>query len=120
MSDYHILNRTQIAGQWHYEIVAHIITPAGDNSAGVSWVDCIMEDDFITKDSVLPGIAQLELTAIRAGQVVEDVVHWAIPDGFSEPDALDKLDTDYDNFRTSRIDALSDRYKYWGFDRDVP
>lgn len=72
MSDYHIRN-TDVRLKT-VSAVFHIPIPATDNEVGVSWQDALVSSlggaDAIT--SVLPGISQAELDAMKAGSIYEN------------------------------------------------
>ena len=119
MSDYHVLHRTRFGGHWKYLVYSHIEVPSGDNDAGVSWVDCILQDEFEAKTSAFPEINQAESDAIAAGTLLEVADYIEIKDNVSEQDALAVLDNAFVTVRADLYDKLSDRYRFWGFGRDV-
>lgn len=119
MSDYHVQHRTKFGGKWKYQVYAHIEVPTSNNSAGVSWVDCILQDEFEPKKSAFPEIGETEGDAIIAGTLLERVIHIEIKDDISNADALAVLDNSFVTLRSDIYDKLSDRYRFWGYERTI-
>ncbi len=119
MSDYHIRSRERESNSWKYAVYVHISVPSGDNDAGIPWVTCILEDDEEANISTLPMISSEEKAEIEAGTLLERVHHIGILDGTSQAEALLSLDLAFNNLRANIYDRLSEKYRFWGLERDV-
>jgi len=72
MARLHVLDRTRPET---YRIVVHEVTPAGNNSAGVTWVSAIVasgrNQSILTVGNGPGQIGQNEMNSILAGTVIE-------------------------------------------------
>ncbi len=113
MSKVHILKNT---GDKLYEVAVHVNTPAGNNSAGLSWQSVWVADGKNTTrltTGVAPGnISVLEAAAVAAGTVME--FHFSIPAESGGATAA-SLNTMVDAVIAAKLAELAQTYKYYGF-----
>lgn len=102
-----------------YTVVVHASTPAGNNSAGVSWSDAIKNSGrnttIMTVGNGAGQIAQNEANNVIAGTVIEGTFQWDDNPAWTNQQRLDDI-----NARaTILIAELQTRYaaelKYFGF-----
>ena len=103
-------------------VVMHFNVPAGNNSAGKAWSQCILEDVSIFKDTVLTDteITAPEKTAIQAGTVLERTYEVAIHEDSSTADKKAAVDSAWIQRHTDAIKELALRYEFWGYAGDIP
>ena len=120
MSDYHILDGDLDGEALAYKVVFHVPVPDETNTAGESLRGAIAEDPDVLATSVVPWISQQELTAIGNGEIYEHVTHYSRKQGNTLVQDRDALDAKYTAQMPIIQNKLRDKYKFWGFDRDVP
>lgn len=122
MSDYHVLAFT---GR-KIRTVMHFATPTGVNAAGKTWAECVVESSVLETGgapvSSLPAahIQAAEVTGLANGTLIEQVVAVDSNDDLPVATKRDHVDAEYTR-RAALIDSeLQHRFRFWGFDRNVP
>jgi hypothetical protein len=127
MADYHIRhmgarpNYGEVTNR-KIRVIMHFPVPGGNNEAGISWVDCIMADEFIDKNTILSDneISPAEKTAIQNGEVIEQSVDVLVWEDATPLEKRDAVDSAYNTKKLEVTQELSRRYEFWGFARDIP
>ena len=120
MSDYHVLHSNALKTK--ITVAMHHLVPDENNEAGKALVDCVLEDDFITKETRLPSahIAQAEIDQIEAGEVFEEVDIFEFDSGMDNAEIRNQMDQNYQDRSIVALETIRDRYAFWGFSRDIP
>lgn len=102
-------------------VIMHFVVPAGDNSAGKAWSQCILEDVSIQKDTILTDteITAPEKAAIQAGTVIERVYEVEIHENWSKIEKRLAVDKAWIQRHTETINELAVRYEFWGYAGDI-
>ncbi|KKN79578.1 hypothetical protein LCGC14_0337820 [marine sediment metagenome] len=121
MSDYHVLGVSD-NGQV-VQVVFHIVVPSGNNFVGKAYSQAIVEDDSVSKISVVPGLGTsnpTEVTALAAGTLVERSFSFKVDAGLSNAAKRDRLDVEFREMEAQVRAAIPRKYNFWGFERTVP
>ena len=113
MSKVHVLEQN---GPGEYSMVLHYATPAGNNSAGISWVDCLVAGSPTTvlPEGVGPGdITTAEKAAVEAGTVIE-ISRTVLAE--SGTPLLDTVNTLVDALILEDKKDSAFKYKYFGYE----
>lgn len=120
MAKAHVLDsngggQTRVA--WHFTV------PAGNNTAGISWVTALLNSS-IPKTTVLPdgsgtggSISAAEKATIGAATVFEVVTSLPIPAGLNTTQANAFLDLQHAAQQTEEYERLQRRLAYAGYTR---
>jgi hypothetical protein len=104
-----------------FNVVVHIATPAGNNSAGVLWTDAVKNSGRNTSVlSVGNGagqITQAEMNTLTAGTIVEGVMQWQDDPSLSNAQRIAALDAAANQLGTELLARYSQELKYFGFVR---
>lgn len=103
-------------------VIMHFDVPAGDNSIGTSWSQCIIDDNSILKETVLTDseIMAPEKAAIQNGTVIERVYEVAIHENWSTAEKRNAVDNAWIQRHTEVVNELAMRYEFWGYAGDIP
>lgn len=120
MSDYHILDGDLDGGALQYTVVFHIPVPDEANTVGTNLQSAIAQDPDVPSTSIVPWISQQEETAIGSGEIYEYVTHYARKTSNTLVQDRDALDAVYAARLPIIQNKIRDKYKFWGYSRDVP
>ncbi len=102
-----------------YRVVAHVATPAGNNSANVSWKNCIlasgMNTTILTEGSGAGQITTAEKNQIIAGDVIEMVFTVEVPETGTNPNKQAAVQTAVAKMQTDYLASLALRFRYYGY-----
>ncbi len=118
MSNYHILTSDDDARS--AEIVFHVPVPDENNAVGVNLRSAIALDPDANKVSEVPDISQGEKDQLTGGEIVEILYGYRMADGQTAAQAQADIDALYTAGVPKVQNNLRNRYKFWGFSRDVP
>ena len=115
MADYHVLDTSQ--NQEQARVAFHILSPVGNNVAGIAWFTAI--EEFLTRNgatigSVVPGLAGAELTNLQAGTLfehVEQVRFSATISNAAKQSVIDDRLTALQSTVPTKLQAI---LKFWG------
>jgi hypothetical protein len=102
-------------------VAVHAPTPAGNNTAGVSWASAVQASgrntSILTVGNGVGMIQQNEMNQITSGAIIEGVMQWQ-----DTPNAtLAELQADLDTRASQLVAELLSRYsvelRYFGFTR---
>lgn len=117
MSAIHLLTN----GGGAYNVVIHIATPVGNNSAGFLWSDCIKNSGRnSTSLSVGTGpgqITQAEADQIAAGTLIEASMQWGDDPSLSNAQRLAALDVAASHLSSDVLARYAADLKYFGLVR---
>lgn len=113
MSKIHILEADT---NGNYNVVLHTAVPIGDNSAGKSWKQCLIESGKNGKTSLTVGtnpgnITQKEADTIATGDVIEIKTTFLVESGGKTNDSLDEMS---DQLITDYKNRIKIELKYYG------
>lgn len=117
VSNIHVLEGSRDGDS--YRLVFHISIPNVANQAGVSYRDAIAQDPTIDRASAVPSLNPAEQNQLDNGELVERVVTFHTHPGQTSGD-LARIDALYTATVAVEQAAIQERYKYFGFARDVP
>jgi hypothetical protein len=120
MSDYHIIDGDIEGGGIAYIVAFHISVPDENNKANINYRACLSQDPKEPKVSLAVWINQTHKDQLTNGEIYEVVKSYTRKVGNTPLQDQAALDTIYSGMITTVQDKLKDRYRYWGFDRDVP
>lgn len=117
MSKIHVLESD---GGGNYRIIIHVAVPAGNNSAGVSWKNCVLATRVGGSTSLPVGagpgeITQTEKDSITSGDVIEISTVIKAESGGATPESLERM---VDQEALSYKQELMARLKYYGYTKD--
>lgn len=118
MAKIHVLGR---AGLNVYTVVIHATTPAGNNSAGISWATAIANSGHNT--TILPvgngagQISQNEANQVAAGSIIEAILQWGDDPTWTNQQRIDDLDLRATQLVAETVARYQDELKYFGFTR---
>ncbi len=114
MSKIHVLT-SDTSG--NYQIIIHTNTPAGNNSAGISWKTAGLNSRLIGTTSMTVGtspgqISSTEQSQIVAGTVFEIITNIPAESGGTTPESLNQMS---DQIISQRLTDLAKQLKYFGY-----
>ena len=102
-----------------YEVIIHFNTPAGNNSAGVSWKEAAIADGAITQTAHALSDAG-DVADIEAGDIIEIGASLKVnPEGMDGAAIVAGLDALADVKIANWIANNSARLKYYGYSQGV-
>lgn len=113
----HVLSGTNST----YQVVVHIATPVGNNSAGILWSDVIKNSG--RNVSVMPvgsgsgQILQSELDQITAGTLIEGVFNWQDDLSLTGPQRQADVDLRATQLTNELLARYATELKYFGYTR---
>lgn len=114
MSKIHVLSADT---NGNYQIVIHTNTPAGNNSAGISWVTAGLNAGLLGISVMAVGTGAGQITTaekanVTAGTVIEIVINIPAESGGATSASLDNM---VNQIITQRINDLAKQLKYFGY-----
>lgn len=104
-----------------YNVVIHIATPVGNNSAGFSWSECIKNshrNNTSLSVGVGPGqITQTEADQIAAGTLIEASMQWGDDLSLNNTQRLAALDVAASHLSSDVLTQYAADLKYFGLVR---
>ena len=121
MSNIHVLEATQRGeneNSIQYKLVFHITVPAGNNSAGIDHHTIIKETLARSQKtkSILPSISPEELQDITDGKVLEIIQFYPTTPLEKRTRLLNGIRALYNEIELRVLEALKQRYKYYGYE----
>lgn len=119
MSKVHVL--TQEGGMTR--VLYHVTTPAGSNSAGVTWVDAVKNSGVYGLLSKMPtgntpgAITTAEANQLAAGSVIEFEGEYPVPDNITTAQANQLADENHAAKVTEVTPQIQTKLKFFGFTR---
>ena len=102
-----------------YQVVIHTTTPAGNNSAGVSWATAIVNsgrNKTILPTGNGPGqITSAEAAQITAGTVIETVMQWQDDPTFTNQQRIDDINLRAGQLQTETLARFGAELKFFGY-----
>src|SRR5262245_10483291 len=102
-----------------YTVIVHVPTPAGNNSAGLPWVEVIKSSGRNrTTMTVGPGpgqISESERTQIIQGTVLEGLFQWEDTPAWTTPERIADLDAKATQLASDLLAQYGQDLKYFGF-----
>lgn len=116
MANLHVL---EIGGD-KVRCVCHIATPAGNNSAGISWKNIVLgaglNKTVMTEGSGAGQITTVEKNSIISGDLLEIVLNFKVPSG-TGPQKSAALDAVFAKMASQYLSDLQYQYQYFGLTR---
>jgi hypothetical protein len=104
-----------------FTVAVHATTPAGNNSAGVSWASAIQNSGRATSIlTVGNGAGQIqtnEMNQITSGAIIEGSFQWGDDPTWTTQQRLDDLDLRANQLVAELLDRYARELKYFGFTR---
>jgi hypothetical protein len=104
-----------------FNIVTHQVTPAGNNSAGLSWAAVIvasgMNHSILTVGTGPGQTTQAEMDGIVAGTVIEGKFSFNAPSNLTGGQLATMLDEQAAVILANQLTDLAERYKWYGATR---
>lgn len=117
MAKFHVLTGKGTS----FQIVAHADVPSGENSAGVSWADCVRGAGrnltVMTVGSAPGKITQEEAEAIQSGQVLEVVFLWSGRSDATDEEKMDDMEEASERQAEDAMIRMKEQLKFFGLTR---
>jgi hypothetical protein len=102
-----------------YRVVAHTATPAGNNTAGNSWKNCLLSAGLNTT-TLAEGVGVGQITAaekaqVVAGDVIEMVFTIDVPTVGTNGNKLVAVQNAVAKMQADYLAQLQERFRYFGY-----
>lgn len=106
-----------------YTVVVHTPTPAGNNAAGISWVNAIVgsgRNKSVLSVGAGPGqITQTEMNGVLAGTIIESTMNWQDDPTMSNANRVTALNTTVAQLANATSSRWATELNYYGYTATV-